>query len=86
MTESQNRLMTEILQLGLLKVRNIIDRGWICRSAKSMNLLSAIQARMVERKLTRITVYEKMEDNVLGILSLRDLILHSQQNVRTILA
>ena len=85
LTESQNRLMTEVLQLGLLKVRHIMRPRVDMLFCQVHESPAAIQARMVERKLTRIAVYEKSVDNVLGILSLRDLVLYPQTQIRTAL-
>jgi putative hemolysin len=85
LSESQNRLMSEILQLGLLKVRHIMRPRVDMAFCQVNEPAAAIQARMVERKLTRIAVYEKTVDNVLGILSLRDLVLNPQINLRSAL-
>jgi putative hemolysin len=85
LTESQNRLMTEVLQLGLLKVRNIMRPRVDLLFCQVHESPAVIQARMIERKQTRIAVYEKSVDNVLGILSLRDLVLYPQTHIRAAL-
>lgn len=85
LTESQNRLMTEVLQLGLLKVRHIMRPRVDLSFCEVHESPAVIRDRMVERKLTRMIVYEKSVDNTLGVLSLRDLILQTQSNIRSLL-
>lgn len=85
LTENQNRLMTEVLQLSLLKVRDIMRPRVDMSFCQVNEPPAAIQSHMVERKLTRTAVYEKSVDNVLGILSLRDLVLQPQSNLRALL-
>ncbi len=85
LTDIQSRLMTEVLQLGLLKVRHIMRPRVDMSFCEVHESPAVIRDRMTEHKLTQIIVYEKSMDNTLGVLSLRDLVVQSQSNIRSLL-
>jgi putative hemolysin len=83
-TEAQSRLVTEVLQFGLLKLRHIMRPRVDMIMCEINGSIPAIQTLMKDRGLTRIPVYETSMDNVIGVLDLRDLLLHSQEKLRSI--
>ncbi len=75
-TSDENKLITEIVELGMLKVRDSLRprvdmiRCPVTESNRSICRL------MNENKLTKIPVYAKRIDNIVGMIHLRHLLLN----------
>jgi putative hemolysin len=73
--EAENRLLGEVVELGPLKVRHVMQpRVDLVASEVSESPASA-RARMQSHHLTKILVYARTVDNLLGVVSLRHLFL-----------
>jgi len=74
-SEEENKLLGEVVELGLLKVRHVmqprVDMA-VCNVAESAD---AVRRRMIENHLTKILVYVRNVDNVVGLAHLRQLLL-----------
>lgn len=77
----ENRLLTEIIELGSLKVRHCL-RPRVDMIACPVTYSShQIRRTMQENRLTKIPVYVKTIDNIVGQVYLRQLLLHSDISV-----
>lgn len=74
-TADENKLMTEVVEIGFLKVRHVmrprVDMV-ACSVAKSPE--SAIEL-MRENRLTKLPVYARRIDDIVGVVHLRQLLL-----------
>ncbi len=84
-TEAQSRLVAEVLQFGLLKIRHIMRPRVDIVMCEVNGSIPAIQTLIKEHGINRIPVYEKTMDNVIGVLDLRNLLLNPQAKVRSLL-
>ncbi len=75
LSASETKLMGEVVELGLLKVRHVmqprVDMA-VCGVAESP---TAVRERMQRLHLTKMPVYVKNMDNVVGMIHLRQLLL-----------
>lgn len=78
-TTDENKLLTEIIDLGFLKVRHVMQPRVdmvLCDIEDSTELA---RKEMLQNRLTKIPVYAGSVDNIIGLVYLRQLIL--QPNV-----
>ncbi|NLH42288.1 MAG: HlyC/CorC family transporter [Planctomycetes bacterium] len=72
---NETKLMGEVVELGLLKVRHVmqprVDMA-VCNVAESA---AAVRDRMQKLRLTKMPVYVRNMDNVVGMVHLRQLLL-----------
>lgn len=74
-TEDENQLFAEVIELGLLKVRHVmrprVDMvcSWVGENAET------IQKVMIDNKATKIPVYKEDIDKISGLIHLRDIML-----------
>ncbi len=72
----ENRLLTETVELGLLKVRHVmcprVDMA-VCKSSDEPKLAAEM---MMKHIITKIPVYRGSIDNITGIVHLRDILLN----------
>jgi putative hemolysin len=77
-TAAENRLLTEAVEFGFLKVRHVA-RPRVDMPACDVNAPPCrARALMTERKLTKLPVYSATIDNIVGLVYLRDLLLQPQ--------
>jgi len=74
-TVDQNRLMTEAVQLGYLKVRHVMQPRVDMIACPETALMETAQDLMREHNLTEIPVYAGTIDNIVGIVRLRQILL-----------
>ena len=80
-TDDENRLLTEIVQLGYLKVRDCLKpRVDMVASAVTDSNKNA-QNIMQTNHLTKLAVYAKSIDNIVGLVHLRDLLLNPESSL-----
>jgi putative hemolysin len=74
-SNDENQLLREVCEFGLLKVRHVmtprVDMS-LCRVADSVE---AVRRQMVDKGMTKLPVYFKSIDNIVGLVSLSDLLL-----------
>jgi CBS domain containing-hemolysin-like protein len=74
-SEHENKLLGEVVELGLLKVRHVMQPRVdmvLCSMSESPD---TVRARMQEHRLMRMPVYVRHRDNIVGMISLRQLLL-----------
>ena len=83
-SDDENRLLYEIVELGHLKVRHVmeprVDMAMCSVRASREDIISTMR----RRRMTKIGVYGKTRDDVVGIVYLRDVLLHSETNPDTL--
>jgi putative hemolysin len=73
--DSENKLMGEVIELGLLKVRHVMQPRVDMVACDVTEPAAAVRERMQTRHLTKMPVYVKKMDNVVGMIHLRQLLL-----------
>lgn len=72
----ENKLLTEVIELGCLKVRHLM-RPRVDMVACDINESNQdARKKMKENNLTKLPVYSENNDNILGIVNFRDLLLN----------
>ncbi|MBN2129494.1 MAG: HlyC/CorC family transporter [Sedimentisphaerales bacterium] len=74
-TEDENRLLAEVVELGFLKVRHVMQPRVdmvACAVTESVDLA---HERMRQHRLTKMPVYVKDIDNIVGMVHLRQILL-----------
>ncbi|MGE5296197.1 MAG: hemolysin family protein, partial [Solirubrobacterales bacterium] len=72
---SETKLMSEVVELGLLKVRHVMQPRVDMVLCDASEPSAAARERMQRLHLTKIPVYVKHRDNIVGMLHLRQLLL-----------
>jgi CBS domain containing-hemolysin-like protein len=80
-TADQNRLINEIIELASLKVQDCLNPRVDMAVGKVTDSAQRLQRIMRERNLTKIPVYDKRIDNIVGEIHLRNLLLESDKTV-----
>ena len=73
--EDENRLLGEVVELGLLKVRHVMQPRVDMISSDVAESPESARALMHEHHLTKIPVYTGNVDNIIGVVHLRQLFL-----------
>ena len=77
-TADENKLFTGVIELGFLKVRHVM-RPRVDMIACDVNVSSNVARRMMEKhRLTKLPVYVRSIDNVIGLVHLRQILLRSE--------
>lgn len=84
-SQDENQLFAEVIELGLLKVRHVMRPRVDMVSCLDSEELSQIQKRMTDNKLTKIPVHTDEIDKITGILHLRDIMLSPNASVEKLL-
>lgn len=71
----ENRLLSEVVELGKLKVRHVMQPRVSMVACDVGDPPPAARVRMQEHRLTKMPVYKGDVDNVIGMVSLRRLLL-----------
>lgn len=87
-TEDENILLTEIVELSLLKVRHVTQPRVDMIAVNIKDSTTDILEVMTKNKMTKIPVYADQIDNILGIIHQRDLLLNpslpAEKNIKPI--
>lgn len=75
LTPHENRLLAEVVDLGLLKVRHVMRPRVDMVACSVADTPDVTRRRMQARRLTKVPVYVRNVDNVVGLVYLRDLFL-----------
>lgn len=79
-TADENKLLTEVVELGFLKVRDCLRPRVdmiACATTDSNNFARRLMAK---KNLTKLPVYHKAIDNIVGIVHLRQLLLNPEKS------
>ena len=72
----ENQLLGEVIELGLLKVRQVM-RPRVDITAVSIHASNALTREiMMNHRLTKLPLYSGTVDNIIGLVDLRELLLH----------
>ena len=74
-TEDENRLLAEVVELGFLKVRHVMQPRVDVVACDVTDPVEVTRARMHEHRLTKLPVYVKDIDNIVGMVHLRQILL-----------
>jgi len=74
-SEDENRLLSEVVELGFLKVRHVMQHRVDTVACAVTDPVETVRDRMREHRLTKVPVYVKDVDNVVGMVHLRQLLL-----------
>ena len=77
-TEDENRLMAEVVELGFLKVRHVMQHRVDMVACDVTEPMAVARDRMQTHHLTKMPVYVRDIDNVVGIIHLRQLLLNPE--------
>ncbi len=80
-TADENKLLTEIIELGFLKVRHVMRPRVDMASCAVTDSPEAARRLMQENHLTKLPVYASTIDNIVGVVSLRQLLLEDEASL-----
>jgi putative hemolysin len=72
---SENKLIGEVVELGLLKVRHVMQPRVDMAACDVTEPTAAVRERMQRHHLTKMPIYVKRLDNIVGMVHLRQLLL-----------
>jgi len=75
LTPHENRLLAEVVDLGLLKVRHVVRPRVDMVACSVADSPDAVRKLMQARHLTKVPVYVRNVDNIVGLIHVRDLFL-----------
>ncbi|MCF7954723.1 MAG: CNNM domain-containing protein, partial [Phycisphaerae bacterium] len=79
-SQNENQLFAEVIELGLLKVRHVMRPRVDMVTCRDSQPLSEIQKIMTDNKMTKIPVQTGEIDKITGILHLRDIMLSTDSS------
>jgi len=85
LSDNENQLLGEVVELGLLKVRNVMKPRVDMTACRSDTAGGKISRIMIENNLTKIPVYDDEIDNISGLLHHRDLLLNPSSEIGELL-
>jgi putative hemolysin len=71
----ENKLLTEVIELGLLKVRHVMRPRVDMLACDVMDSPDTARRKMQENNLTKLPIYAGTIDNIVGVVHLRQLLL-----------
>lgn len=74
-SEDENRLLAEVVELGFLRVRHVMQHRVDTIACDVTDTVPTARRRMHTHHLTKIPVYVKDIDNIVGVIHLRQLLL-----------
>jgi len=80
-TADENRLLTEIIELGFLKVRNVMRPRVDMIACAITQSNQQVREKMSKNHLTKLPVYAGTIDNIVGMLYLRELLLKADTSL-----
>jgi len=84
-TSHENRLFAEVVELGFLKVRHVMRPRVDMITCAATDSREKVQRLMAENNLTKIPVYAKHLDNIVGCIHQRNLLLTPDMPVAKLL-
>ena len=74
-SEDENRLLAEVVELGFLKVRHVMQPRVDMVACDVTESVDVARQRMQKHRLTKMPVYVKDIDNIVGMVHLRQILL-----------
>jgi len=80
-TADENKLLTEIIELGFLKVRDCLRPRVDMIACEVTDSTQQAREKMEKNRLTKLPVYAGTIDNIVGLVSLRQLLLKADTSL-----
>jgi len=80
-TTAENKLLTEIIELGFLKVRHVMRPRVDMIACSVTQSAQAARQLMLKNHLTKLPVYVRTIDNIVGLVHLRQLLLEPKMSL-----
>jgi putative hemolysin len=80
---NENQLLTEILKFSFLKVRHVMQPRVEMPSCCVRTSIKSATNEMLNKNLVKMPVYAKSVDSVVGFVHIRDLLLHPERSLST---
>jgi len=80
-TADENKLLSGIVELGFLKVRDVMQPRVDMRACAVTDSIDTVRALMLQNGLTKAPVYVRTKDNIVGLVHLRQLLLRPTTSV-----
>jgi CBS domain containing-hemolysin-like protein len=77
-TDDENKLFTEVIELGYLKVRHVMRPRVDMIACDVTESRTAARKKMQKHNLTRLPVYVRSIDNIVGLVHLRQILLRDE--------
>jgi len=77
-TADENRLFTEVIELGFLKVRHVMRPRVDMITCDVTESSAAVREKMKKNHVIRLPVYARSIDNIIGIVHLRQILLRGE--------
>ncbi|UCF17032.1 MAG: HlyC/CorC family transporter, partial [Phycisphaerales bacterium] len=77
----ENKLLTEIIELGLLKVRHVMRPRVDMIACEVTDRPEVVEQKMLANHLTKIPVYVRTIDNIVGFVYLRQMLLEKDSSL-----
>ncbi|MHC4543420.1 MAG: hemolysin family protein [Planctomycetota bacterium] len=77
-TADENKLLGEIIELGFLKVRHVMEPRVDMIACSVSDSAESAREKMLKNHLTKLPVYARTIDNIVGLVYLRQLILEGE--------
>jgi putative hemolysin len=80
----QDKILTELMDFGFLKVRNVLQPRVDIITCSAKDTAQKAGEIMSKNHLTKIPIYSNTIDDIIGIVHLRDILLHPESNLNEI--
>ena len=80
---NENQLLAEILKFSFLKVRHVMQPRVEMPSCCVRTSVKSVTQEMLGKHITQIPVYTKSIDSIVGFIHLRDLLVHPERSLST---
>jgi CBS domain containing-hemolysin-like protein len=81
---NENQLLAEILKFSFLKVRHVMQPRVEMPSCCVRTSVKSVTQEMLGKNITQIPVYTKSIDSIVGLIHLRDLLVHPERSLSTL--
>ena len=81
LTKAENKLLTEIVELGFLKVRHVMRPRVDMIACSVSSSAQSAKELMLKNNLTKLPVYVRTIDNIVGLIYLRQLMLEKEVSI-----
>jgi len=80
-TSDENKFLTEIVELGFLKVRQVMQPRVDMLACSCTDSPEKARKMMLSNDLTKLPVYVKDRDHIVGLVYLRQILLHPERSI-----
>lgn len=84
-TPDENKLLSEIIELGFLKTRHVMHPRVDMIACNINDSTDKARLLMIKNNITKICIYEKNIDNIIGLVYLRDIFLNPEKHLNKLI-